>query len=232
MLSTYQTSMSSWSSHVEGVAPVGLRPAGDAGPHLVAAGVIGRVAGQVAHGQRPGPDHAHVAPHHVHQGGQLVEAGGPQQPAQAGEPGLVGVGPVVAGLGGAHGAELHHLERGAVQPGPLLAEQHGRAHRHPDRHRHGQQHRPRHGQHQAGHHHVEHPRHRVGHRVGHRRPYLPPTRCRSIPRGPAVVPPASDRSTAPGTGLRTGWRPGAGADRAPPARSPCVPTPPPGSDRR
>src|SRR4029453_11709378 len=64
----------------ERVPAVGLGPAGDAGADLVAAGVLGGVAGEIAHGQWPRSDEAHVAAYDVEQRRQLVEARGAEHP--------------------------------------------------------------------------------------------------------------------------------------------------------
>ena len=83
--STYQTSRAKRSSQPSVVAPVHLGPAGEAGPHRVAAVLGRRVAADVRHRQGPGPDEAHLAPQHVPELGQLVEAEGSEEPAESGE---------------------------------------------------------------------------------------------------------------------------------------------------
>ena len=121
------------------VAPVGLCPPGDAGEDVVAAGMLQRVAGQIVHRQRPWAHQAHVAPQDVDEGGQLVEARGSEHPPERGEADAIGLGPL-AGGGGAHGAELHQLERLTTPTRPGLPEQDRRPHRHPQSQRDGRQH--------------------------------------------------------------------------------------------
>ena len=88
--------------------------------------------------ERPGADHAHFALEHIPELGQFVDAELAQETAQGKDPRIVveledGAVHLVAGfllhlveqLVGVrhHGAELQHLERRAVAPGPLLPEQ-------------------------------------------------------------------------------------------------------------
>ena len=111
----------------DGIATIDLRPAGDAGAHLVAAGLFRRVAVEVFHQQRARPDQAHVALEDVEQFGEFVEAGGAQEFAEGGQALVVGEQvPLRVALVG-HGAELVHGERFTMHAGPGLAEEHGSA---------------------------------------------------------------------------------------------------------
>src|SRR4029077_14952602 len=58
----------------ERVAAVELRPPGDPGAHVVAAGLLPGIARQILHQQRPRADQAHVAPDHVDETRLLVDA--------------------------------------------------------------------------------------------------------------------------------------------------------------
>ena len=108
----------------DGVAAVDLRPACNAGPYLVSAVLEVVVQGQVAHQQGAGAHQAHIAPEHVDQLGQLIEAGRAQEVAEPGLPLFVGQQHAlrIAGIG--HRAELDHPERLAVPSRPLLGEEH------------------------------------------------------------------------------------------------------------
>src|SRR5690349_5609770 len=137
------------------VAPVELRPAGDPGPHVVAPGLLARVARQVLHQERPRADQAHVAPDHVDQPGQLVQARATEEPAQAGQPGAVGQEPAVGGARAAHGAELVEDEGPPVPPRPALREDHRPAEQEPDPERGQDQERREHDQRDGGRHQIE-----------------------------------------------------------------------------
>ena len=108
----------------EGVAPVHLRPAGDAGQHFVAARLLGGVAVEVLHQQRARTDQAHVAFEDVEEFGEFIQAGGAQEAPEAGEALLVGQQAAIGVAQVAHGAEFVELEDPAVQPGARLAEEH------------------------------------------------------------------------------------------------------------
>ena len=95
------------------------------------------VAGHLARQRRPRPDEAHLAEQDVPDLRQLIEAGRSQDPADAGQPRVVGDLEGVAldlvlflefgqaGLRvGHHRPELHHLERTPVQADARLAEDH------------------------------------------------------------------------------------------------------------
>ncbi len=74
----------------DGVSAVDLRPSGDSRADLVPASLLGIVARQVLHEQRPRPHDAHLAEKDVDELGQLVERGRAQDAAEAGE--ALGVG--------------------------------------------------------------------------------------------------------------------------------------------
>ena len=140
----------------DGVAAADLSEPGKAGPHLVPAGLRGRVAREVRHQQRPRPHQGHVAAQHVEQGRQLVEARGAEEPARAGQPrGVVDV--ARADVDGPHGPELEDRERLAVEARAPLPEQHRPAE--PDGHRHRDRRLDRRGgdQRRAGHRQVQDP---------------------------------------------------------------------------
>ena len=117
----------------DGIAPVdpstllrtGLRPAGDAGFHLVAAHLLRRVTIQVLHQQGARPHQAHVTLQHIEQPRQFVQAGAAQEKTKARQTFRIGqqIALGVAGVG--HGAELVDGEEFAVQTGSLLAEEDG-----------------------------------------------------------------------------------------------------------
>lgn len=109
----------------EGIAAVDLGPAAEAGHHVVAAGLLRGIQGQVLHQQGPGADEAHLAAQDVEQPRQFVDRGGPQPAAEGREP--LGIGEqgaaAVAGVG--HRAELQQPEGPAAVAGALLAEEGG-----------------------------------------------------------------------------------------------------------
>ena len=78
--STYQTSSSMPLLPGQARAPVDLRPAGDAGPHLEAAPLARRVALHLIGEGGAGTDEAHVAADDVPELWQLVERQPPQHP--------------------------------------------------------------------------------------------------------------------------------------------------------
>ena len=85
-LSTYNTSVLELLLPREGVADVDLRPAGDAGKHLVAARLTRRVPIQIVDEQRPRADQTHVTAHHVPELRQLIKTQCAQHAAERGEP--------------------------------------------------------------------------------------------------------------------------------------------------
>ncbi len=111
----------------ERVAPVDLRPTGDPGPHLVTAGLLRRVAGQVLHQQRARADQAHVTFEHVEKLRQLIEAKTAQKAPESCKPLRVREQGALRVAGVGHGAEFVEGEGLAVQSGALLAKEHGRA---------------------------------------------------------------------------------------------------------
>ena len=110
-----------------GVAAGDLGQPGDARTYVEPAAFVRGVPEVVLPQQRPRADDAHVAAQDVDQLRDLVQAQRAQQPAQPGEPPVVGkqVAEAVAAVG--HRTELQHRERPAEHPGALLTEQHGRA---------------------------------------------------------------------------------------------------------
>ena len=68
---------------VEKVAPMDLRPAGDAGAHLVSARLLGGVAGEISHGKGTGTDERHLPGEDVEELGQLVEGRGAKEAPEA-----------------------------------------------------------------------------------------------------------------------------------------------------
>ena len=63
-----------------------LRPAADARPHLVAAGLLGRVERQILRQQRPRPNQRHVALQHIDKLRQLVDRRGAHKPPHTRQP--------------------------------------------------------------------------------------------------------------------------------------------------
>ena len=116
----------------EGVAPVHLCPAGDAGEDFVAARLLGGVAVEVLDQQRARTDQAHLAFEDVEELGQFIQAGGAQEAPEAGEALLVGEQVTLGITQVAHGAEFVEFEDPTVQPGALLAENHRPAEEKPD----------------------------------------------------------------------------------------------------
>ena len=133
--STYHRSSSSRSSQVVVLRPLICAQPVSPGRTSCRRACSGRIPGQVAHGQRSRPDHAHLAPEHVHQRWQLVDAGRPEQAPEPGQPGLVGLGSAAARPRQPHRPQLDELEGLAVAPGPLLAKQHRPPHAQPHRRR-------------------------------------------------------------------------------------------------
>ena len=89
-LSTYSTSAANFSSQVRALRPrTWARPV-TPGRTSWRRACCGRVALQVLHEQRPRPDQAHVAPEHVPQRRQLVEAGASAASAERRQPLPVG----------------------------------------------------------------------------------------------------------------------------------------------
>lgn len=125
----------------ERVAPVHLRPAGDARQRFVPARLLGGVTFEVCSQQRARTHQAHFAFEHVHQLGQLIEAGGAQEAPELGQALLVGqrLARVIHRV--AHRAELEKPEQLAVQPRAFLAEEHRPAQLDAHQHRGHQHHR-------------------------------------------------------------------------------------------
>ena len=131
-LSTYHTSVLELLLPREGVAAVDLRPAGDAGKHLVASRLTRRVPIQILDEQRPRADQTHVTAHHVPELRQLIETQCAQHAAERGEPlgirlELSRTVPLER-----HRAELVEPERSCAKPRPLLGEDHRAAERRGD----------------------------------------------------------------------------------------------------
>lgn len=107
---------------------VDLCPAGDARPHLVFDHVQGHGLAELLHeiwDLGPRADQAHIAPDHVPQLGQLVQAELAQEGADPGTPVVVGRGPGgILGVVHPHAAEFQHREDLLVQAHALLLEQH------------------------------------------------------------------------------------------------------------
>ena len=95
----------------ECVATPHLDQAGQARLDLQAPRLRRRILGRVGDGQGTGADEVHLAPDHVPQFRQLVQAGTTEQATDPGDAGGVGL---PGELGGAHGAELQETERPAV----------------------------------------------------------------------------------------------------------------------
>ena len=107
----------------DGVAAVALGPAGDAGAHFVAAGLLGRVEGEVLNEQGAGADEGHVADEDVPELGQLVDGGGADEAAYAREALLVGQEAALGVALVAHGLEFHYAEDFGIFAGALLEEE-------------------------------------------------------------------------------------------------------------
>src|SRR5437764_907771 len=86
---------------------------GDPRAHVVTSRLLGGVALEVLHQERARPDERHVAAEHVPELRQLVERAGPEERAEPGEPGVVGL-PADTG---AHRAELEQRERAPLVAG-------------------------------------------------------------------------------------------------------------------
>ena len=107
----------------DGVAPMALSPAAEAGAHLVAAVLVGRVERKILHQQRARANQGHVTFEDVEQLGQFVYRGGTDEAAYSGE--ALGIGQEMAG-GVAlvrHGLELDDFEYLLMQTGPFLQEE-------------------------------------------------------------------------------------------------------------
>src|SRR5581483_12491340 len=107
----------------ERVPSAHLREAGDAGLHLVATRLLGRVAAEILRQQRPRADEGHVAAQHVPELRQLVEARGTEEPSQRREPRLVRVDAELRRVGRTHRPELEEREAAAAETGPRLPEE-------------------------------------------------------------------------------------------------------------
>jgi sugar O-acyltransferase (sialic acid O-acetyltransferase NeuD family) len=151
----------------QGIAPADLGQTGDPGLHLVAAGLLGRVAVEVAHEQRAGPHERHVALQDVQERGELVDAGGAEEAAERGDAVGVGGQAVLARLRLPHRAELVEVEGLAVEARALLAKEDWAAVGDADRGGGPQGHWTQHRQRGAGPGQVERPLERVSHRCRH-----------------------------------------------------------------
>jgi len=105
------------------VSSVHLRPAGDARLDLVPAQLLGGVEGQVLGEQGARADERHVARNDIPKRGQLVEAGGAQEPAKAREADGISRQRVLVRPGITHRLELVERERLAVEADAGLAEE-------------------------------------------------------------------------------------------------------------
>ena len=116
-------------------APGDLPQARQAGFDQQAPRLAGRVVDDLGRDLRPGADDGHVAPEHVEQLGEFVEAALPDEPPHAGDPRIIA--DLEGGAGGLvhvgqllladlcvhdHGAELEAIEIASVLPHPALAE--------------------------------------------------------------------------------------------------------------
>lgn len=116
----------------EGVAPVDLRPAGDAGEHLVAARLFGGIALEVGDEQRSRTHQAHLTFENIEQFGQLIQAGRAQEAPEGREALFVGEQAAIGIAQIAHAAEFVEFKDAAVQPGARLVEEHRPAEEDPD----------------------------------------------------------------------------------------------------
>lgn len=136
-------------SHV--VAAVNLGPAGDTRLDLMAAKLLGGVAVEVLHHQRPRADEGHVAPEHVEQLWQLIQTGRPEPEAKGREPPIIRQeAALVIMRARNHCAKLEHRKRSAVEAGALLTEEDGPAELDPHEDSQHEQHRPEHQQGREG----------------------------------------------------------------------------------
>ncbi len=108
----------------EGVAPVDLRPAGDAGEHFVAARLLRGIALEVGNEEGARTNKTHLPFEDIDQFRKLIQAGGAQEAPEAGEALLIGEQVALCVTRVAHGAEFVEAEYAAVQPGARLAEDH------------------------------------------------------------------------------------------------------------
>ena len=106
---------------VEKVAPVDLRPAGDAGAHFVSACLLGGVAGKISHGKRAGADERHLPGEDVEELREFIQRRSAEKSSEARK--ALGVGLVAR----AHRAQLEKLERDAALAGAGVAEEDGAA---------------------------------------------------------------------------------------------------------
>ena len=106
----------------EGVAPIHLRPAGDAGEHLVAACLLGSIAFEVGDEQGARTHQAHLSLEDIDEFRQFIQAGGAQEAPETGKALPVGQRVALMVKRVAHAAELVEFEDAAVQPGSRLAE--------------------------------------------------------------------------------------------------------------
>ena len=105
------------------VPSVTLRPAADAGAHLVAAAVVGTIQGEVLGKEGPRPYQRHVALEDVDELGQLVDARAAHEATHGCQPLRVGQQPALAVALVGHGLELIDAEDAAVLARSLLREE-------------------------------------------------------------------------------------------------------------
>ena len=110
------------------VPPVDLRPASDAGQHLMPPVLLRRVVRQVFHEQRTRSHQRHVAPHDVPQLRQFIEARLPKEPAHRSQALAVRLGFPIGVTRAGHRSKLQHVEWPPSEPGTLLAKENGRTH--------------------------------------------------------------------------------------------------------
>jgi len=84
-----------------------------------------RLVAHTLHQQRPRPHYTHIPFQHIPQPRQTIEAGGAQKATKGHDALRIWQGLARFIIGIAHRAELHHLERVAVQTGAGLAEEYG-----------------------------------------------------------------------------------------------------------
>ena len=105
------------------VAAMALRPSGDAGSHVVAAHLLGRVKRQILHQQRARADERHVAFEHVPELWQLIERGIAHEGSELRYALFVGQQFAVGSFPLVHGLELDDAERLPLESGSLLEEE-------------------------------------------------------------------------------------------------------------
>ena len=117
---------------LELVATMDLSMPRDPGRHRMPRELLCTETAQIVGRQRAGTDDAHVTAHDVPQARQLVQAGGPDEPTEAGQAVLVVASALRARM--AHGAELPQGEDPSALGHAFLGEEDGPAHReeHPE----------------------------------------------------------------------------------------------------